>query len=412
MPHCDKESGDPGGNGGGGRDVNDGYFEGEPDAVDPACTSVRLTAYQASAGGWCEFDRTLPFLPDFVLDGMTTAIAEPWNNSSYGGDVGEACGECWEVSNLYETQVVMVHDLCPIEGNPLCSGWHFHFDLSTEAGAALQGGGLDAAVARRVPCPVTGNIHVQINDWNEWGYLRLAFVNHRIPIRAAEVRAAPAGDWRPMKRSGGAWDILDGPVPNDGDGVVFRLTSAAGEVIEGTSPIPFLDASAYTQEIGAQFTDPETPPTGECAFTPPGDVYDDEFGGIDSVRWTMNPWGNATWDEASEGCYNGSASCIRVRDMEQWGGLHIYYNQGFPPQTFTTLTLALKAVSGNGELTVAPSYEGERCTEQAVSITTDAWSEVTIPLADSCADFDLISAVTLSNRTDTLTFLIDAVWFE
>jgi len=60
------------------------------------------------------------------------------------------------------------------------------------------------------------------------------------------VRAAPEGEWRPLKRSGGAWDILDGPVPDDGDGVVFRLTSAQGEVIEGTTVIPFLDESALS----------------------------------------------------------------------------------------------------------------------------------------------------------------------
>jgi hypothetical protein len=87
------------------------------------------------------------------------------------------------------------------------------------------------------------------HDWNEWGYLRLAFVNHRIPIRVAEVRAAPEGEWRPLKRSGGAWDILDGPVPDDGDGVVFRLTSAQGEVIEGTTVIPFLDESALSRRF-------------------------------------------------------------------------------------------------------------------------------------------------------------------
>src|SRR5512138_3880223 len=60
------------------------------------CGSVRLTSYSASNGGWCEFDRSAPMLPDFVRQGLTLAIAEPWNGSSYGGANGEACGECWE----------------------------------------------------------------------------------------------------------------------------------------------------------------------------------------------------------------------------------------------------------------------------------------------------------------------------
>jgi hypothetical protein len=123
--------------------------------VTSGCGSVRLTSYEASDSGWCEFSINHAELPEFVRDQMTLAIAEPYNGSSYGGEPGEACGECWEIDTISATQVVMVNNLCPIEGNPLCAGGHFHFDLSQQAGAALGGGGLDAAVVRRVPCPVS-----------------------------------------------------------------------------------------------------------------------------------------------------------------------------------------------------------------------------------------------------------------
>jgi hypothetical protein len=103
----------------------------------------------------------------------------------------------------------MVHDLCPIEGNPLCAGAHFHFDLTPEAASALQGGHNDAATARRVPCPVTGDVHAALLDWNQWGYLRLSFMNHRIAIRAAEARAEPDGTWIPLERSAAATLFLD-----------------------------------------------------------------------------------------------------------------------------------------------------------------------------------------------------------
>ena len=145
---------------------------------------------------------------------------------------------------------------------------------------------------------------------------------------------------------------------------------------------------------------------------PPGDVYDDGFGGIDSVQWTMNPWGETSWQEVTEGCYDGSASCIRIDSMEQWGGLHIYYNQPFPPDTFETLSLVLKAVDGSGELQLAPSLEGERCIEETVQVAGNDWITVEFILSEACADFDAISAVTLANNTESFSFLIDAIWFE
>src|SRR3990172_3848067 len=164
----DGQGGGGGGNGGGGAAP-------QPDST---CGSVRMTYYDLTGSrGWCEFDRTLPVLPASVRSGLTTAISEPWNGSSYGGAPGEACGECWEVATLGVTRTVMVDNLCPIEGNPVCAGDHFHMDLSHEAATALQMNGLEEGQARRVPCPVSGNIFLEILDRNQSGYLRFAVVN-------------------------------------------------------------------------------------------------------------------------------------------------------------------------------------------------------------------------------------------
>jgi hypothetical protein len=148
-------------------------------------------------------------LPDFVRAGLTLAIAEPWAGSSYGGVFGEACGECWEIASLDQRRIIMVHDLCPIQGNPVCNGSHFHVDLSEESKNALAVDGIGEASARRVPCPVTGNAHLQILDRNEWGYLRFQILNHRIPIRAVEFRAASGTTYFPAERSGGARQVLE-----------------------------------------------------------------------------------------------------------------------------------------------------------------------------------------------------------
>ncbi len=392
-------------------DTGVGYFEGEPEPVDPTCTSVRTTSYGASSGGWCEFDRTLEVLPEFVRQGMTFAIAEPWNGGSYQGEPGEACGECWEVSSIEGTYVLMEHDLCPIEGNPLCSGGHFHFDLASEAGEVL-GGGLFEAAARRVPCPVTGNVYAQINDANEWGYLRLAFVNHRYPIRSARVRALPDGEWRSFERSGGAWHIIDGPVPDDGDGLGFELTTPEGEVITSTTSLDINPTKGTVHDLGVQFAIEETSAEGECKFTPPEDVFDENWGGIEGVGWMPNPWGDsASIDVVNDGCKDNSNACLEVT-FGQWEGAHLYYWEPFPWDIFTTISMSFRGLTSGGELSVAPSMDGERCTETPVTVMPTEWTDIEISLADVCSAGQSINGVTFSNNSERFSFVLDEVSFR
>jgi len=376
------------------------------------CGSLRLTQYWSAERGWCEFDRTSAVLPDFVRAGMTFAIAEPYDGGSYGGPVGEACGECWEVDTIAATAIVMAYDLCPIEGNPLCAGGAFHFDLSPEAAEALEGGGLDAAAVRRVPCPVTGNIHAEISDQNEWGYVRLAFVNHRLPIRAAEYRATDGDEWIPVQRSGGAWQILDDGTTfaAGGPGGTFRFTSATGEVVEGAAVLGEGTGGGALFDTGAQFAAVE-PAGAACVFVPPGDVYDEGWGGIDQVRWAPNPWGAATVSETSDGCADDSAACVRFTQLEQWDGFHLYYRQAFPTETFSRLTLRLRAETGGGELAVMPSHEGVECEPTPVVVGPE-WSTVEIEVAAVCGALPELNEVTVSNTADTMTLLVDEVRFE
>lgn len=380
--------------------------------VDEGCGDVRLTAYDATDTGWCEFDGSTPVLPAFVRERMTLAIAEPYNGSSYQGEAGEACGECWEIDTISATQIVMVNNLCPIEGNPLCAGGHFHFDLTQEAAAALGGGGLDAAQARRVPCPVSGNIHVQINDRNEWGYLRVAFINQRVPIRLAEYRAADAQEWTPVERSGGAWHVLEDDVTfaEAGPGGVFRFTSPTGESVEGSAVLRYEVTIGSVFDTGAQFQEAE-PNGNQCTFVPPGDVYDEGWGGIDQVRWQCNPWGEATCSEISEGCAEGSATCVLVDNLAEWDGLHLYYRQSFPTATFSALRLKLRARGGGGEVLVSPSYEGTRCRETAVTVGEE-WVDVRVDVTAGCTELSELNALTISNQSDTMDLLIDEIRYE
>ncbi len=382
------------------------------EGLGSTCGSLRLTQYWSAESGWCEFRRTSSVLPEFVRSGMTTAIAEPYNGSSYEGDPGEACGECWEVATISGREIVMVYDLCPIEGNPLCAGGAFHFDLSPEAAEALHGGGLDEASARRVPCPVTGNIHAEILDRNEWGYVRLAFVNHRFPIRTAEYRAVDGEAWMSVQRSGGAWHVLDdnATFADGAPGGVFRFTSAAGETTEGAEPLTEDVEIGALFDTGAHFA--EVTDSGEsCVFVPPSAVYDEGWGGIDQVRWEPNAWGSASASEVTEDCAEGSASCVLISNLEQWDGFHLYYRQPFPRETFSRLSLSLRALSGGGELGVAPSNDGEECEATLVEVGND-WVTVDIDIADRCASLDMLNAVTVSNHGAAMDLLVDEVRYE
>lgn len=132
---------------------NDNNVNNTAQGVSGECGSVRMTQYTSSDRRWCGFDRTSSILPEFVREGMTVAVAEPYVGSSYGGEPGEACGECWEISTTFATRVVMVHDICPIEGNPICAGSHFHFDVSSEVAEAIDGEG-GSGRPRCEGCPV------------------------------------------------------------------------------------------------------------------------------------------------------------------------------------------------------------------------------------------------------------------
>jgi hypothetical protein len=362
------------------------------------CGSVRYTWYTAAKGGWCEYDRSAPVLPASVRAGLTLAIAEPWAGSSYGGDFGEACGECWEIASLTQTRVIMVHDLCPIEGNPVCNGSHFHVDLSGESKDALAVEGIGEASARRVPCPVTGNAHLQILDRNQWGYLRFQVINHRIPVRTVEFRAAGGTTWYPAERSGGAWHVLaNGDMfEQDAEGGVFRLTSAQDEVLETPNTLAYSVAIGSFFDTGAQLTD-QSPSSGpSCRFTAPPDIYVDGYGGIEDVRWTMNPWSSASPSETTSGCQAGK--CLRVSGLVSGAGFHIYYPAAFAPTTFRNLRLAGRAESGGGSIVVKMQGEGNECSESTVNLATD-WTETVIDLAAACAGQGLVSMFTVQSST-------------
>lgn len=392
---------------------------GDVGAPSASCGSVRLTSYQPFDRGWCEYDTRYSFLPTFVREGLTAAIAEPWNGSSYGGAPGEACGECWEIDTVTATEVVMITDLCPNQGNSLCQGSHFHIDLTEDAARMVGGGALDEGQARRVPCPVSGDIHLLVND-HEFAYLRVALMNHRVPLRGVEMRATGAGvtgdnPWTALTRSGGAWEA-HGSMPHDrgGDGVQFRLTSAQGQVVESSVVVPTRPERGSTFDLGVQVDDSMPPEGAACVFETPGDVFVDEFGGIDQVRWQLDPWGpaeGAFFGADDQGCDAGSAGCIRVERFHSGSGMHIYYRQRFPTYTFSSVSLRVRTDGPTSRVQVGPSYEGTRCELSFFDIGPE-WSTITLDVTERCGALEWLNSLSVDLAGADITLFLDNVRFE
>ncbi|MBN2528603.1 MAG: hypothetical protein JXR76_19595 [Deltaproteobacteria bacterium] len=382
------------------------------DGVSSECGSVRMTQYTSSDSRWCGFDRTSPILPEFVRQGMTVAIAEPWNGSSWNGAPGEACGECWELATTFATQIVMVHDLCPIEGNPICAGSHFHFDVASEVAAKIDGGQwLGEAAVRRVPCPVTGNIHVQITARNQWGYMQLAFFNHRFPIREVAYRAADSAQWHPMERCLARWcqEEDKSTFSKGGPGGVFRLTSANGDVVEAREVLTYDVTEGSDFNTGVQFAEAASP-EGVCPFTPPGDVFIDEWGGIEGVRWEYNDWGSTEVSDITSDCAAQSAACLQFKSFDG-NGVHITYRHTFPKHIFRRVTVQLKSSSGKGTVEIAPRSKDAKCTSPSTFDVTGDWTTVAVNIDDSCPQTEWIHGLTISRSNGVGDLFVDNIEF-
>jgi len=257
---------------------------------------------------------------------------------------------------------------------------------------------------------VEGNIHAQVNDSNEWGYLRFAVINHRIPVRAVEVGASPDGPFVAAERSGGAMHVLEGPTPDQGDGIWFRLTSAMGETVTATLPVPYMSSGGSAWDLGVQFAQLYNEDE-DCDYAPPADVYDDDWGGIEGVTWQPNPWGDgASVREIDSGCADDSASCLRVT-LGPWAGSHFYYRQSFPVATFSGLSVRMKGIDA-GEITVFASGDDGSCEGQTASLSDGGWVTFDIPLATACAGISSLHTVTVTNGSDRSEFLMDDILFD
>jgi hypothetical protein len=244
-----------------------------------ACQKTRLTQFTDNNDQLgCGYHRAVATIPKLVRDRMYIAMAEPFYGSSYHGSPGESCGECWELTTGKTTTIVIVADLCPIEGNPPCADPNqLHFDLVTNAATTVGGGTMDMAVARPVACPMSGNIGIEVTD-RSWSYFQAAFFGYRVPLRLVEFQPVGGATWKAMTRRWGAvWDNMDNQdeafsstsagAGSNGVGVTLRLTSAQGQVL--TSQVVLSNANSAkgaALDLGAQFDNLLPVSGGACSL--------------------------------------------------------------------------------------------------------------------------------------------------
>lgn len=114
----------------------------------------------------------------YTNPGYSAAVSQNLYGAGPGDGAGPACGTCWrltgqtdssgnQLSNAGTTIVVMVNNLCPANGNPLCAqnglsgtnqyGANVNFDLCSDSGAQAaffgnDGVGLAIGTATQVDC--------------------------------------------------------------------------------------------------------------------------------------------------------------------------------------------------------------------------------------------------------------------
>ncbi|KAF4548724.1 Endoglucanase-like protein 2 [Elsinoe fawcettii] len=114
----------------------------------------------------------------YTNPGYSAAVSQNLFGVGPGAGAGPACGTCWKLtantdssgkrlSNAGNSIVVQVNNLCPAQGNPLCSqsglggsnqyGANVNFDLCSDSGAAKalfqnSGVGLAVGTATKVSC--------------------------------------------------------------------------------------------------------------------------------------------------------------------------------------------------------------------------------------------------------------------
>ena len=154
------------------------------------------------------------------------------NGSEYGN--ADACGACVQMSQGGRNVTVTIADSCrPENGNPTCTSGHI--DLSRSAFQSLTGqgtGDINGISWRYVPCTGMGNVQFQLKDASNQYWNEFLVVNHKYPLKSAQVLLAD-GRWiNAVRQSYNYWRPVDGATDGNMGTYKVRVTDINGGIIE------------------------------------------------------------------------------------------------------------------------------------------------------------------------------------
>ncbi|HVJ91285.1 MAG TPA: expansin EXLX1 family cellulose-binding protein [Labilithrix sp.] len=176
------------------------------------------TYYDADGSGNCSFAKS-------PKDLDVVALALPGYNES------AACGACLRVTGPKGDVTVRVVDSCPP-----CEGSGIDLDLSAEAFAKIANpkDGRVSITYQAVSCATTGNLAFHFKDGSSKWWTAIQVRNHRVPIAKLEYKRGST--WTAMEREDYNFFVEHSGVGDQPSGLVLRVTSSDGQVIEETLP--------------------------------------------------------------------------------------------------------------------------------------------------------------------------------
>eukprot|EP01111_Echinosteliopsis_oligospora_P000074 TRINITY_DN1006_c0_g1_i2.p1 TRINITY_DN1006_c0_g1~~TRINITY_DN1006_c0_g1_i2.p1 ORF type:complete len:476 (-),score=140.44 TRINITY_DN1006_c0_g1_i2:214-1641(-) len=398
--------------------------------------NAHITYYDYTNAGACSFgDIGGPTLSYTLV----TAPNQYLFNGSY------SCGVCYQLTGPKGTAIVMVADLCPANGNQVCSTQDQHFDLggtSTFSKIADVNAGYVQVSAVPVACPLQGNLGVATKDGvNAWWMAIMAY-NHVVGVDRMEIQPKTGANWVSMTRQSYNYFVWNGPgqlIPPYnvrvtsvyGEQVTvtltdtaeskawpsnsqFQITSAAGSPsytgCSGTSTPTTPSPSPATSKPSPS-PSPATPsPTSAPATSALMTIYDDTF---------QNGWSDVSWGvvggsvnyKSTSSPHSGSYCAQFV--LSGWGGLQFWSNDmiDWAAKGYTSLSFWIRADAKYSDLEV--NIAGTSTT-YFMSLTT-SWQKVTVSLGPSGLNAPTLigrdNKIVMQNQraSNSATFFLDDV---
>jgi expansin len=174
------------------------------------------TFYDATGAGNCSFDATPDDLDVAAFDAK-----------SYAGSA--ACGACVKVKGPDGEVTVRIVDSCPG-----CDANHLDLSESAFAKIAAPSRGRVPVSFSTVACSVSGSMTFHFKDGSSKWWTAIQVRNHRVPI--AKVEYQKGGAFVAMKREDYNYFVETSGVGDQPNGLVLRVTSADGQIVEEKLP--------------------------------------------------------------------------------------------------------------------------------------------------------------------------------